>query len=52
METYKVAEYGDARQRSPHSLGIPIEWKLALYMIAYAIIASPHSLGIPIEWKP
>ena len=38
-------------KESPHSLGIPIEWKLyGLYLITVRGWG-PHSLGIPIEWK-
>ncbi len=38
---------------SPHSLGIPIEWKQQgeAHQGQAANGQSPHSLGIPIEWK-
>ena len=52
METHgrSVAVKG---MRDPHSLGIPIEWKLvSLYLKRQVSLhVDPHSLGIPIEWK-
>ncbi len=37
--------------QSPHSLGIPIEWKPVPAQTVTLMVKRPHSLGIPIEWK-
>ncbi len=36
---------------NPHSLGNPINWKLAIEQEVSMIELNPHSLGNPINWK-